>query len=102
MHTHPGRTVDLTLVVRSGLQVCDLPLAVVGHQAGRGQLGGSALLPQLEGVEAALTCPEQRPLQAVQPLHQRRCVLIVRVLGRVHGAAEAADEGLVKTRRSED
>lgn len=76
------------------LNISDLPLAVVEHQAGGGELGGPPLLPALEAVQAALAGPEQRPLQAVQALHERRRVLVVGVLGRVHGPPEAPDEGL--------
>lgn len=76
------------------LQVCYLPLAVVEDQGGGSDLRGLAFLPALEAVESALARLKQGFLQSVQPLHQRRRVLVVGVLGGVHVPSEAADKRL--------
>lgn len=78
----------------SRVHVRYLPLAVVENQAGGGELRGLAFLPALEAVESALPWPEQGFLQRVQTLHQRSRVLVVGVLGGVHGPSEAADKRL--------
>lgn len=79
---------------RSGLNIDELPLAVVQDQAGGCELRGLTLLPALKAVQAVLTGPEQNLLQAVQPSHQSRCVFIVGILRRVHRSSKAADERL--------
>lgn len=79
----------------SVVQVGDLPLAVVEHQAGGSEVGGSARLPALEGVQPTLPHLEQPPLQAVQRLHQRRRVCVVGVLRRIHRPPETANKGLL-------
>ncbi len=83
--------------LRSVLHIGHLPLAVVKNKTGGGELGGLTLLPALEAVEAALPWLEQNLLQTVQTLHQRRRVLIVGILGGVHGPSEPTNESLDKT-----
>lgn len=61
-----------------------------------------ALLPALEAVESALPRPEQSFLQTVQTLHQRRRVLVVGILGGVHGPSEPTDERLVEGKCQRD
>lgn len=80
------------------MQVGDLPFAVVEDQAGGGERGRLTLLPALEAVEAALARPEQSFLQTVQTLHQRRRVLVVGILRRVHDPPETSDERLKEGR----
>lgn len=78
------------------LHISHLPLAIVEDQTGGSEVGGLALLPALEAVEAALPRPKKSLLQTVQTFHQRRRVLVVGILRGVHGPSEPPDERLDK------
>lgn len=94
-------SVSFNCRLESGLYISDLPLAVVENKTGGSELRGLTLLPALETVQPTLPRPKQAFLQTVQTLHQRRHVLVVGILGRVHCPSEPTNECLEKRQYEE-